>query len=236
MGLMLHRGAQLVNIEDLQKVELPEVTKSYKPVAHSDLAMNLAKIGQDILKEYTLQKSQYGLSRNGLRMFGVHTFKNGSDTVGLSIGFRNSYDKSMSVGIAIGASVFVCDNLALTGEVAVMRKHTTNVLEDLEEMAITTIYRSQNNFINILKDSANMKTVPYKNEDAYKMIGLLYGNKVLSPRQLPVVKKEWLKPTYPEFEPRNKWSFYNSCTHALKSCDPLQIMEKHIKLHNILAN
>jgi len=69
------------------------------------------------------------------------------------------------------------------------------------------------------------------NTEAFKMIGLMFGHGILTPRQLPVVKKEWLTPSYDDFRPRTMWSFYNACTEALKSCPPLVIMEKHISLH-----
>jgi hypothetical protein len=164
----------------------------------------------------------------------MHTFRNGHDSMGLSIGFRNSYDKSMSVGIAVGASVFVCDNLALTGEVTVMRKHTTNVWSDLEELAITTIYRSKSNFHRITEDAELMQHQEIDDDQAYRQLGYLYGHGIITPRQIPVVKSEWLKPSYIDFTPRTQWSFYNACTEALKSTPPTKIMESHIALHDAI--
>jgi len=236
MSLIIHTpGANYVEIDELKNVPLPEATDSYCPVSHHDLAMNLADISQDLLKDFTFRKAQYGLARNGNQMFGVHMYQNGSDEMGLSIGFRNSYDKSMSVGIAIGASVFVCDNLAFTGDVAVMRKHTVNVWKDLEEMMITTVYRSQHNFHRIVEDSRKLKEIPMENNHAYALMGQLFGHDVIMPRQLPVFKREWLKPKHPDFEPRNMWSLYNSGTEALKSCPPNRILEKHLKLHELFT-
>jgi len=234
--LLVHtKGANYVQLEDLKSVPLPEETESYTPVSHYDLAMNLAEISQDLLKDYTFRKAQYGLARNGNQMFGVHMYQNGSDEMGLSIGFRNSYDKSMSVGICIGASVFVCDNLAFTGDITVMRKHTTNVWKDLEEMMITTVYRSQHNFLRIVDDSRKLKEIPMENDHAFAMMGRLFGYNVITPRQLPVFRREWLKPKHADFQPRNMWSLYNAGTEALKSCPPNRILEKHLKLHELFT-
>lgn len=36
----------------------------------------------------------------------------------------------------------------------------------------------------------------------------LYGHGVLTPRQIPVLKNEWLKLSHDEFMERNRWSFY----------------------------
>ena len=115
-----------------------------------------------------------------------------------------------------------------------MRKHTANVWNDLEELTITTIYRSQHNFTKIVEDAEIMRGRDLSNDNAFRLLGLLYGNDVISPRQIPAVKREWLNPSHDEFEDRNVWSFYNACTEALKSTPPNKIMEKHISLHDIL--
>ena len=235
MTLIMHKGGDYCSLDDLRMIPLPNETRTYKPVSHYDLAVNLGEVSGGLLRGYELDKAQYGLAREGQQMFAVHTYRNGtSSSMGLSIGFRNSYDKSMSVGIAIGATVFVCDNLALTGEIAIMRKHTQNVWNDLEELTITTIYRSQHNFTRIVEDAEEMRGRYLGNDDAFRLLGLLYGNDVITPRQIPVVKKEWLNPTHEAFGERSAWSFYNACTEALKSSPPNKIMEKHISLHEIL--
>jgi len=235
MTLLMHQGGDYCSLDDLRAIPLPEETKTYKPVSHYDLAFNLGEVSSGLLRGYELDKAQYGLARDGNQMFGIHTYRNGvSSSLGLSIGFRNSYDKSMSVGIAIGASVFVCDNLALTGEIAIMRKHTTNVWNDLEELTITTIYRSQHNFQKIVEDSEMMRGKYLSNDNAFRLLGLMYGNDIITPRQIPVVKRQWISPSHSDFEERNIWSFYNACTEALKSTPPNKIMEKHIALHEIL--
>jgi len=234
--LLMHTSSgEYCSLDDLRNIPLPEETPTYKPVSHYDLATNLAKVSATLLRDYSLEKSNYGLARDGAQLFGVHTYRNGSDSMGLSIGFRNSYDKSMSVGIAIGASVFVCDNLALTGEISISRKHSANVWQDLEELTITTIYRSQNNFNRILEDSQVMQSLHLSDDDAYRLTGLLYGHGIISPRQIPVVKKEWLTPSHNDFEDRNMWSFYNAVTEALKGSPPNKIMERHISLHQLLS-
>jgi hypothetical protein len=231
MSLLVHTGGSLVTRDDLALVPVPEATDSYIPVPHNHLADTLSTIGQDILKNFVLAKEQFALAREGRQMFGVIVFKNEDTELGLSIGFRNSYDKSMAIGIAIGAEVFVCDNLAFAGDVTILRKHTANVWSSLENMAISTLYRSQKTFQKIVDDSERLKTRMIGNDDAFKLIGLLFGKGILTPRQLSGVKKEWLNPSFEDFKPRTMWSFYNACTETLKSCPPIVIMEKHISLH-----
>jgi len=234
MELMLHCGAQEATPQDLAAVPVPQVTKSYCPITHDNLANMLKDLGQSILSGFELSQSQFGLSRDGQQLFGIHTFHNGRSDLGLSIGFRNSYDKSLSVGIAVGASVFVCDNLALTGDITVMRKHTLNVQSDLEQLAVTSILKARTAFTQVSEDAGRMKDLPLENDNAFRLIGLLYGHGIITPRQIPVTKREWLEPQHAEFEPRTMWSFYNAVTEALKTAPPRTIMERHLQLHKLI--
>ena len=221
-GLMIQTNdSKCVGRDELEAIPVPEATVSYQPVSHFVLANTLATIGQDLLRGYALAKEQYGLARQGQQMFAIQTYSRDNSEMGLSIGFRNSYDKSMAIGIAIGANVFVCDNLALTGDITVLKKHTTNVWTALEETVIATLYRSQHNFDRICEDAEVLKSRELGNNEAFRAMGLLFGNNIITPRQLPVLKNQWLHPSHEEFKPRNMWSFYNSCTEVLKSTPPL---------------
>lgn len=230
--ILMHRGGELVSREQLDLITLPEATDSYVPVSHYHLADKMLTISQDILRDYTLIGENYGIARQGNQLFAVLKFKNEKSEMGLSIAFRNSYDRSMAIGMAVGANVFVCDNLALSGDITVMKKHTKNVWSELEETAIATIYKSQKNYEQIVCDSETFKGLPVCDNEAFQLMGVLFGNNIIGPRQLTVVKDEWLKPSHAEFEPRNMWSLYNSATEALKSSPPISIMEKHCQLHN----
>ena len=236
-GLMLHKGGQEVDIEDLKLIEVPPSTETYVPVPHYELATMARTVGQDILRDYTLVGENYGLARNGDQLFAVLNFEKEGDKsrdMALSVAFRNSYDKSMSIGMAFGASVFCCDNLALRGDIVVMKKHTKNVWNELEQLTITQLYKSQNNFAMLLEESERMKRHGMTDNQAYQMAGLLFGHGVLSPRQLPVVVDQWLKPKHKEFQPRNAWSFYNAITEGLKSTAPINVMERHVQAHQMI--
>ena len=234
MTLLLHKGAEPATIEQLAMIPLPQETRSYKPVAHHELANMLSSMAGNLLPEFELVNTQFGLARDGAKMFGVHTFKNGDSALGLSIGFRNSYDRSLSVGIALGAQVFCCDNLCLHGELKILRKHTSNVHADIDGLALSAIYRSRSAFNQIKQDAEVMKQIPMSDDEAYRMLGLVYGRGIITPRQIPVVKSEWLEPSHDAFEDRNLWSFYNAVTESLKSSPPQSIMERHLAIHKQL--
>ncbi len=234
-GMMLHAGGQEVQRADLDLIPLPEATESYTPVSHYHLTERITTISRDILTDYTLVGEQYALARQGQQLFAYLQFRNSDSDLGLAIGFRNSYDRSMSVGLAVGASVFVCDNLALTGDIAIMKKHSKNVWATLEELAISTIYRSRKNFQQIVCDAAQLKANPLDDRHAFELMGFLFGEEIISPRQITVVREQWLNPKHAKFHPRNAWSFYNAVIEALKSSPPTAAMEKHIQLHKVMT-
>ena len=232
MSLLLHKGAELATMEQLAAIPLPKETRTYKPVAHADLVKLLSSMAVNLLPEFELVNTQLGVTKDGQKLFGVITLKNDHTELGLSIGFRNSYDKSLSVGIVTGSSVFVCDNLMLSGDLTVLRKHTSNVISDIDALALSTIYKSREAFKQIQDDVEIMKEIPMSDDEAYRTLGLIYGRGIITPRQIPVVKNEWLEPSHDDFQDRSLWSFYNACTEALKSSPPQSIMERHLKVHS----
>jgi hypothetical protein len=231
--MLLHVGGQEVTRETIQSIPIPAQTDSYMPVPHIQLIDTLSTIGQDLLNEYTLESQTLALARDGKQLFAFLSFKTGDRETALSFAFRNSYDKSMSIGFAAGMSVFICDNLALTGDIVVMKKHTKNVFKEIENSAITTLYKARGNYQGLLADKDKMKTQLLTDDNAFRAMGLLFGKGILSPRQLPVVLKEWQKPSHDEFQEKNVWSLYNAVTEVMKTAPPLEVMERTVNLHKL---
>ena len=234
--LMHNAGSHYCTLDDLRSIPVPPRTPSYYPISHYDFAMKIASIAQDLLPEYNLDRSKYGIARSGQQLFGIHTFRTHSDSLGLSLGFRSSVDKSLSAGLVAGASVLVCDNLCLSSDSQVMRlrKHTTKILDDLEMIIVRCVLRARSTFHNIEVESEMMKSIPIDDQRAWETLGHLYGEKIITTRQMPIALKEWHKPSHTEFEPRTKWSLYNALTESMKSSPPSQILEKHLALNRLL--
>lgn len=229
--LILHSGGKACTRDELDLIPMPEQTATYQPVSHFQLTNRLMTISQDIMSGFTLSGEKYGIARDGNQLFAVLQFRNSNEDMGLALGFRNSYDKSMAVGFACGASVFVCDNMCLTGDIVVMRKHTKSVWAELEERAISACYRAMQNYRQVVIDAGTFQTLPMDTDTGFSHLGRLYGHDLIGPRQMSVAKEEWLRPRHEAFAPRTGWSLYNAVTESLKSCAPVDIMERHIDLH-----
>src|SRR6185436_19508098 len=69
----------------------------------------------------------FAVQRNGARLFAVLDLAlEQSEETCAAMGIRTANDRSMALEIAVGLKVFVCDNLAFSGDlIALRRKHTT---------------------------------------------------------------------------------------------------------------
>ncbi len=232
-NLMLHRGGKEATLEEIATIPTPEETKSYKPLPHYDLAINTMRIGEEMLsvRGFKVDKAAFGLDKDGARMFGVVSFANGVEGMGLAVGFRNSYDKSMSAGFAIGGKVFVCDNLAMAGELVVMRRHTGGIIEELRDKLVLTFHRAHQTWDSLVEDRRKMQALELTDDRAHEVMGAAFGRGLLEPRQFLRASREWRRPEHTEFEPRNMWSLYNAFTEVYKSFQVHEVMERHIQLH-----
>lgn len=233
--LILHRGAVNVDRKDLDSIAVPPETPTYKPISHYALVTSITKIAQDMLTGYTLDSEEFGVARNGSQFFGVLCFRHNDFNTSLSIGIRNSTDKSISVGLCMGSKIMCCDNLAFRGDITFLKKHTLNVWKNLEDLAISTLYRSTKVHQEITDDFDRMKAIELNDARAFMLLGLMYGKEIISPRQLTVALDQWNKPNHDEFQPRNLYSLYNGVTESLKSSAPIDRMDRHLNLHKLIT-
>ena len=221
------------SIEDVRAIELPTKTESYMPVGHEEVINYVTNELAPKLSQFKMVKNTFGLSNKGQYLFGMATFSNGDKYMGPSIAYRNSYNKEFALGFAFGSQVFVCANGMFTGDIIVAKKHTKNVWASVRELMderigdVDTFYRT------LQDDVSRMKQVELTNEDAWKLLGQLRGEDVLSPRVFEKALKEWHTPSHEEHKDGTSLQLYNACTEALKlETLPSRAMTQRIALHD----
>src|SRR5688500_9806548 len=111
-NLVLHCGARHVERHVVEEAPTPAASPTRVPIAHH----RLLEHAEDALTAsgMTVANEAHALWTDGLRYFGLLEVTNGRPPkdYGLVIGLRNSHDKSFPAAIAMGSSVFCCDNLA----------------------------------------------------------------------------------------------------------------------------
>lgn len=117
-------------------IQVPEVpfTDTFHPIHHREIISAMRNSVQNVGLE--IVNSEYTLTREGMQFFGVWDLSHRNSDMCWSLGLRNSMDKSLALGIVAGTRVFVCSNLAFSGEYIEFRKHTKGLdIEELEYMA-----------------------------------------------------------------------------------------------------
>ena len=224
-SLCVHSGGRVVeSLEEILTLDLPAETDSYHPVGFGQLIETIDLLSAKDLPMWTLQRRQYALAPGhgkvpDQRFFFIHSYTStDSDSdMSLAIAGRSSHDKSISVGLVGGASVFVCDNLCLSGSVKVMRKHTRGFSNDFRHLVRDFLESIEEKYTETLSDRDLWKALDLTNDQAYQTLGMIQGRNNLSSRQTVAAYEQWRTPNHADFLPRNLWSLYNATTEAAKS-------------------
>lgn len=137
MTLMAHCDTKKVDESTVFSVPEVEGTDTWMPVHHGNLITTMEDVIYD--QGHQVIKRSYSLSGDGKKMFGCWELQPFDGTMAYTLGFRNSMDKSMALGLVGGTKVFVCDNLSFSGDFIAFRRHTANILHDLPKLVFDAI-------------------------------------------------------------------------------------------------
>jgi hypothetical protein len=232
-NLILHCGAQAVELDDVRKVRTPRSTNSWCPIPHHQLISQV----QNTLKTTKLRigTQAHSLSHEGQRYFGlmeVHA-QTSNDDYCYVLGLRNSHDKRFPAGIVAGASVFVCDNLSFNGDIKFARKHTRFINRDLPQLVSRSIGLLLAKWHSMDKRIAAYKEAEISEVQAHDLLIRSVDIGVCSNRLIPDVLHEWREPSHDAFEGRNVWSLFNAFTESLKG-NLAELPKRTEALHGLL--
>ncbi len=210
---------------------VPAETMTYKPVAHGfvidSLKERLDKAG------LVLADERYTVARHGQQMFGAFTVKGTNEEQDFSIGFRNSYDKSMQLGIVTGSRVVVCSNMMFKGDHVVQKMHTKSGLIELDQMGDEAIAKMSETYAQLQRDSKKMKRKRIKTVDAIEDLirRLRDEERLLSATQEHVLRREI--ELQERFAAETVWDFYNHTTEALKLTPAVDVVDRYSRAHEL---
>lgn len=225
-NLIVHAGGRRATIEEVQASETPNRIATHYPVPHTkvmDLAVsNLSRLGYTVESgEYALRDGKYPGTDNVIKdaeFFGVLTLRNGHNAsdYGLVAGIRNSHIKTMPCGMVLGSRVFVCDNMAFSGEVRFGRKHTRNINRDLPHLVHRALAGMSR-----LRMNQDLRIGAYKAEtinDDWARVAIMRAAQedCIAWSKTGKVWSEWLEPRHDDFKPRTAWSLFNAFTEVMK--------------------
>lgn len=216
--LCLHTGGAQVEFSALSNVRTPAATLTHFPIAHDDLVnrvrVGLGNANLEIVSEV------HALAKEGNRYFGLFQISKpgmSMEDYSLVMGLRNSHDKTFPAGIAVGSQVFVCDNLAFSGEIKLARKHTTHIFRDLPGKIGLAIGKLSEAWVSQdRRFQAYKQTTLTDRRDVDSLLIRAMENEAATVTQLKHVLHEWRNPSHVEFAPRTVWSLFNAFTEVAK--------------------
>jgi hypothetical protein len=217
--------------EYLRNVPLPIETQTYKPVPH--LQFIEAVLEEADKKNFNLIREGYNIAKGGEVISGKLVFRGHEDGMDIQIGLVNSYDKSKSAVLALGAEVFICLNGMVVADHQMRRKHTTNVWQDLNNMIQAGVENLHDEYISSVRYRTRFSGMDLNKRVQAELLGRLFVEKeILTPTMANTVRAEITGSKL--FPDDNVWSFYNHVTHALKQSHPSEYIDRHVEFHEFM--
>jgi hypothetical protein len=212
-SLVLHCGAFSATYEQLTQVAPPVATTSYEPLPHHEIVDALLETSADV--GLTVKRTQFGLNPSGTRMFGVVDFEQSSNPdYSWSVGFRNSHDKSLSAGVCAGSRIFVCDNLAFSGEFTCTKRHIPrNGFLKYIQHSFSSL---PDQLENLQKNLDRLKMEGMSEDEARLVIFGAAESGIISSSKVMQIWQEFQEPTYEEFADPTQFNLLMAFTENAK--------------------
>lgn len=213
-------GSQYVPRSHLDLVQIPAATDSFRPVPHGLFTDKITTMIENA--GYEITKTDLILAKQGQQLFGTMYLARPETAhlgYGAAVGFRSSYDKTLSLGLTVGSSVFVCSNLAFSGDITLFRRHTTNVMTDLDYKLFNAINQLGTYFKRDDKRYAAYRATTLDQRDADHLIAGFLRNNVIGSTDVGTLLREWYEPSHAEHTEGGNtvWRLLNAATETLKS-------------------
>jgi hypothetical protein len=219
--------------EELLLVPTPPATETHRPIPHGEIVRALIEtLG---FRHIGVVHDEYAVSPDGMKMFGVLDLATEMEGCRFSIGLRNSHDKSMRLAMTCGYRVFVCSNMAFSGDFTpVLAKHSKSF--SLIDCISVGVDRMQRNFGPMQKQVEAWQRSELTDVTAKVVIYEAFvEGRLDAPKHLArTVHDLYFEPKYEEFQSRTIWSLSNAFTSAFKELGPVPQFKATAKLGEFL--
>jgi hypothetical protein len=216
----------------------PKGKLSYFPVSYKhlhELTTNLIhKHGYIILDvKVKLGKcNKDGIINTFITTFSLSGKGNPSEEYTKMIAIQSSHDKSTSIRIVGGSYVNICTNGNIFGEIIEVRKHTKNVLQDINDKFESCIKGLEKNYSDFVILADDLRKCKITANSSYGLVGIIYCSLRDNGIELPLKILDNIYKNMTKTKPTNAWLLYNIYTDCFKEVN----VEYYIKAHSVLLN
>lgn len=236
--LVLHVDATRVTLEDLEQVPMPE------PLGPRHVPVHPAKWVKALQRAVTsygfqVNRLELGANQKRSRLFGVMDLQLGGEEMalgrGITLGFRGSTDQSLGNALVGGERVFVCDNLALSGDMVFLSRKSTSGFSPVQafEEGLEKFDLGRKIFAQTI-EKAQEKNL--SKSQAESLLWQLFGHGVLPKKLMGPVEDVWLrKPEGSGVVSDTLWDLHNAGTFCLKEENSVTRWDRSTRLGAFLS-
>lgn len=230
----------IMELSQLLATPKPLATNTYAPISHEeihDTIMSEIKDNAFKLKDISV-KSKTG--RNCIVMYSlIDEIASYQDPeIGIRVGFKNSYDKTMSFGFALGSEVFICGNGMVSGEYTIKKQHRMRDVNIFAKELIHQYFgqvRAEHDENLIF--AKELKQHEVTEADAQRIIGELFiNNRIITQAQLRNMSSQMYNSdkfnSFKNVDMISAWDLYNHGTEALKTSANINLFNRHVEYND----
>tara|TARA_R110002020_G_scaffold24212_10_gene79882 strand:- start:536 stop:1285 length:750 start_codon:yes stop_codon:yes gene_type:complete len=216
-GLLLHCGAEAIERDAIKNLPVKRATKTHHPVSNE----RLVNLTHDALGRHGFRvlDEAYGAKPDGSRFFGLIGLESKLDPSFQNVfGLRNCDDKKFILSGIHGIAPFICDNLQMTGDIILSRKHNSPKINDeLPEMLNDAVAKLGETFGRQHARIERYKSVDLSSQmQQHDLTVRMAERGAINYRQIPKVLGEFRAPRHDEFKGESLWHFMQSVTEHSK--------------------
>ncbi|MEA4863598.1 MAG: DUF932 domain-containing protein [Victivallaceae bacterium] len=229
---MIDSKAKYATRNEIAMVPTPEATASWHPVPHVEVIDAVTGVVKD--HGWEMLNEEYGLARDGRKMFGVMRInRTNSPEWTRCIGLRNSHDRTLAVGLTAGISVICCSNLAFGGSMVLKRRHTSRI--DLTWLVGMAMDNLENEFLTLETVAADLRLMEVSDNLARACIIRAAELDAIPSCDVLTVWHEFKQSRHDEFAEPTKWSLLNALTEVSKKYTPARADLSHRKITRLFG-
>lgn len=224
-----------MELNELLAVPVPHKTRTYAPISHGEIhQVILDNIERNSFKfDGVSVKSKNGGDAVVMYDLTDKLAKTENDELGIRVGFKNSYNRKVSFGFAIGSVVFICTNGMVSGEYMIKKQHRMEGLNvyvsELIGEYFSSVRAEHDKNIRFMEE---LKRLRVDRDAAYRVVGELFtDNKIITQCQLRKMSDEIYHSqkfkNLTDNESISGWDLYNHGTEALKTSANVNYFAKH---------
>ena len=250
--LSAHKDTNLVTRETLRALPPVIGTDTFKPVAHIELVETFERELNKRDIQIALydsgprageKREQFAISKDGMKIFGTLDLTlNGVEGMAAALGFRQANNREMSLQGIAGMRVFVCDNMAFSGETIILKRRHTSGLNLLDEV-VEALNQYEVHYRKLKAEIGDLRGYALEDAAAKIIMHDIFAAELMPVRYFPSVSDVYFnqftkseQPHFAAFSDRTAWSLLNAFTEVQKRMPLTTRMEAAQDIGEVFGN